>query len=120
MEQSGHGGHGDQGGHVGHGAHAVAQEHGHATVRTYILIAVVLALITIAEVAALYIPGLPVGLVITAFLLLSAIKFVLVVSFYMHLKYDSRFFTGLFGFFLLTAMGVAIAFIALFHGLYLL
>ncbi len=96
------------------------EEHGHATVRTYILIAVVLAIITIAEVAILYVPAIPVGAVITGFLVLSAAKFAMVVSFYMHLKYDSRFFTGLFGFFLLTAMGVAIAFIALFHGLYLI
>ena len=96
------------------------EEHGHATVRTYILIAVVLAIITIAEVAILYLPAIPAGAVITGFLVLSAAKFAMVVSFYMHLKYDSRFFTGLFGFFLLIAMSVAIAFIALFHGLYVL
>ena len=104
--------------HGGH--HPVAEEHGHASVRTYILIAVVLAIITIAEVAILYAEFIPVALIITAFLVLSTLKFVLVVSFYMHLKYDSRFFTGLFGFFLLIAMSVAVAFIALFHGLYLL
>ena len=104
---------------MAHHLQPMDEEHGHASVRTYIIVAVVLALITIAEVAALYSP-VPVGIVIAAFLVLSAIKFVMVVSFFMHLKYDSRFFTGLFGFFLLTAMGVAIAFIALFHGLYLL
>ena len=105
---------------MAHSLQPMEEEHGHATVRTYILIAVVLAIITIAEVAILYLPAIPAGAVITGFLVLSAAKFAMVVSFYMHLKYDSRFFTGLFGFFLLIAMSVAIAFIALFHGLYVL
>ena len=104
---------------MSHSLQPVEEEHGHATVRTYILIAVVLAIITIVEVAALYMP-IPVGILITGFLILSTAKFVMVVSFYMHLKYDSRFFVGLFGFFLLIAASVAIAFIALFHGLYLI
>ncbi len=105
---------------MAHSLQPMEEEHGHATVRTYILIAVALAIITIAEVAILYLPAIPAGAVITGFLVLSAAKFAMVVSFYMHLKYDSRFFTGLFGFFLLIAMSVAIAFIALFHGLYVL
>ena len=105
---------------MAHSLQPMEEEHGHATVRTYILIAVVLAIITIAEVAILYLPAIPAGAVITGFLVLSAAKFGMVVSFYMHLKYDSHFFAGLFGFFLLIAMSVAVAFIALFHGLYVL
>ncbi len=36
-------------------------------------------------------------MLVPALLILSALKFTLVVMFYMHLKMDSRFFTFLFG-----------------------
>jgi len=43
---------------------------------------------------------------------------VLVVGFYMHLKFDDPFFLRLFAFALIIAMTVVTAIIALFHGLY--
>ena len=50
-------------------------------------------------------------------IVLSAVKFAIVVMFYMHLKFDNRLFTGMF----LSGLGMAtftiIVFIALFHGL---
>ena len=104
-----------------HGAH----EHEHPSPRRYIEIAVVLALITITEVFVLYIPN-PAFLGIEAFrpalipifIVLSAVKFVVVVGWYMHLRFDDPFFRRMFGFALLIAMMVATAFIALFHGIY--
>ena len=47
-------------------------------------------------------------------LVLSAIKFVLVVGFYMHLKFDHPLFTGVFGFGLAVGASVITALIFLF------
>jgi len=79
---------------------AVSQEiehgaHGHPGWKTYTLIAVILAILTAAEVAVFYIPALAAALV-PILLVLSAGKFILVVMFYMHLKFDSRIFSGVF------------------------
>lgn len=97
------------------------ETHAHPGPRTYVGVALILVAITLAEVGIFYVPDFyPAfrSLLVPAFLVLSAIKFILVVSYYMHLKFDPRFFTWLFTFFLLIAMSVAIAFVALFHGLY--
>ncbi|MFS8636474.1 MAG: cytochrome C oxidase subunit IV family protein [Gemmatimonadota bacterium] len=77
-------------------AHELAhQEHGHPGTRTYIMVAVVLTIITAAEVAVAYMPALR---PVLAYILiaLSAAKFSLVVMYYMHLKFDSRIFSGVF------------------------
>ncbi|MGH7503114.1 MAG: cytochrome C oxidase subunit IV family protein [Longimicrobiales bacterium] len=66
--------------HTGH-------EGGHATVGTYVLIGIILTVITAVEVAVFYIPALS-SVLIPTLLVLSAAKFVIVVMFYMHLKYD--------------------------------
>ena len=101
----------------GHASQAVTHDdHGHPGPRQYILIAVILAVITIVEVAIFYIPGIPRPAFIAGLLALSALKFVLVVMYYMHLKFDSRIITGVFGFALLIGLAIATAFIALFHG----
>jgi len=88
-------------------------EHPHPQARQYIIIAAVLAFITGIEVAVYYInvlrPILPPTLIA-----LSALKFALVVMFYMHLKFDHPLFTGLFVFGLATAMFTFVGFLALF------
>src|SRR5678815_1274996 len=61
---------------------------GHASLKTYIQVAIVLAIITAVEVATLYVPGIPSGLLVARLLAMSVGKFVLVVGFFMHLKYD--------------------------------
>jgi cytochrome c oxidase subunit 4 len=75
----------------------------HASVGFYWMIAAVLAVITGMEVAIFYIPAIGAAMVPTL-LLLSAAKFLLVVMFFMHLKFDSWWFSGLF----LAGLSVAI------------
>src|SRR5688572_565128 len=79
-----------------HDARGVHGAHGsHASVGFYWMIAGVLGIITAMEVAIFYIPALE-GFLVPSLLVLSAAKFVLVVMFFMHLKFDSWWFTGLF------------------------
>lgn len=89
-------------------------EHEHPGYMTYLVVAVVLTVITAAEVAIFYIPALA-GVIVPLLLTLSAGKFVLVVMFYMHLKMDSRIFTGVFLAPMLLAVFVVVALIILFN-----
>ena len=93
---------------------------GHATVRTYINVAIVLALITAVEVASLYIPGIPNPLLVGGLLVMSALKFYLVVGFFMHLKYDHQIMRVLFVGPLLIAVAIILAVMALFSAFLLL
>ena len=71
-------------------------EHGaHASVGFYWMIGIILAVITGIEVAIFYIPALA-SVLVPVLLALSAAKFLLVVMFFMHLKFDSKVFTALF------------------------
>lgn len=90
-----------------HGAHA------HPGPKTYVMVALVLSIITALEVAVFYIPALS-PVLVPILLLLSAGKFILVVAFYMHLKFDSRLFSGVFVAPLVLAMLVVIALVILF------
>lgn len=76
-------------GHDGeHGPHDAVSDN------RYIVIAVILAVITAAEVAASYID---LGAVFIPLLLfMMAVKFFIVASFFMHLRFDNRVFTWLF------------------------
>jgi cytochrome c oxidase subunit 4 len=91
-------------------------EHAHPGAREYIIIATILGAITAVEVTVYYMgalrPILPHTLIV-----LSAVKFAMVVMFYMHLKFDHRIFSGMFLFGLATAAFTIIVFIALFHGI---
>jgi cytochrome c oxidase subunit 4 len=69
-------------------------EHDHVSDNRYIVIALILAAITGAEVAASYIDIGPIF--VPMLLVLMAIKFFVVVSFFMHLRFDNRIFTWLF------------------------
>src|SRR5215210_952493 len=72
-------------------------EHVHPTWSTYWKVALILFLITVGEVWAYYVPSFVAsrGFVPTL-LILSAAKFIIVVMFYMHLKYDHKLFRVLF------------------------
>lgn len=93
---------------------------GHATVRTYIQVAIVLAIITAVEVATLYIPGIPNPVLVISLLLMSALKFYLVVGFFMHLKYDHQIMRALFVGPLIIAVAIILAVMALFSAFLLL
>lgn len=85
---------------MSHGAMAVATDHGehaHPTERKYIQIAIILTFITIVEVAIYYIDWMhDSGVLVPALFVLSAAKFVTVIGYYMHLKFDAPFFRYLF------------------------
>ena len=93
---------------------------GHATVKTYIQVAIVLAIITAVEVATLYVPGIPNPVLVISLLLMSAIKFYLVVGFFMHLKYDHQIMRALFVGPLVIAVAIILAVMALFSAFLLL
>ena len=93
---------------------------GHATVRTYINVAVALAIITAVEVATLYIPGIPNVFLVTSLLAMSAVKFFLVVGFFMHLRYDHIIMRVLFVGPLVIAIAIILALMALFSAFILL
>lgn len=98
---------------------AQGHEAGHATIATYVRIAVVLTILTAIEVATLYVPGIPPHLLVAGLLIMSVIKFVLVVGYFMHLRYDHAVLKALFVGPLLIAIGIILALMALF-GAYLL
>ncbi len=67
----------------------------HPEPKQYVVVAVVLAVVTAAEVAIYYISAL--GDVIVPFLIAFAlIKFILVALWFMHLRFDNRLFRRLF------------------------
>mgnify|MGYP006282852917 FL=1 len=79
------------------------ENHEHAmTDAKYIRIALVLALITALEVSTYYVDFGP--LFLPALLIMMAIKFVMVVSYFMHLKFDSKVFSFMF----YTGLGLAL------------
>lgn len=71
-----------------------AREH-HPSPKEYIRIAVVLAVITALEVAIYYVPALA-SLLVPLLFLFAIVKFVLVVLWFMHLRFDSRTYSRFF------------------------
>ncbi len=65
--------------------------------KTYVLIALLLAVLTAMEVAVTEIAGMPDALLIPSLLIMMVIKFFVVVSYFMHLKHDAKLFK--FGFY---------------------
>jgi cytochrome c oxidase subunit 4 len=105
-------------------AHAPAPEHAHAhpTPGTYAKIGLVLFVLTALEVGLYeFTFGESAGTVgqqirpffIPLLLLLSAVKFALVAMYYMHLKNDSKLFSGVFVFSLIIATVVILALVVL-------
>lgn len=94
---------------------AMGEVHEHPTWSTYWKVAVILTLITAAEVWIYYIPAFVASHAFVPVLLaLSALKFAIVVMFYMHLKYDHRLFRALFTGPLIIAMTTIVALLFLF------
>lgn len=101
---------------VSHNGHqqVQAKEHGHPRTWEYVQIAIVLAIITGAEVMVYYQEAVR-PLIVPILLVLSACKFTLVAMFFMHLKFDNRLFSMLFSGPLVLAFAVMMAVLSLFH-----
>ncbi|HEY4132018.1 MAG TPA: cytochrome C oxidase subunit IV family protein [Gemmatimonadaceae bacterium] len=95
--------------------HAMGEVHEHPTWKQYKWVALILTLITIAEVWVYYTPFKDSPLFVPVLLIMSAVKFAIVVLFYMHLKYDHKLFKALFTGPLMIAICTLIALMALFH-----
>jgi cytochrome c oxidase subunit 4 len=88
-----------------------ATEHGLSTAG-YVRIALILAAITALEVSTYYVDfG---WLFMPALMIMMVIKFVMVVSYFMHLKFDNKLFSWLFYTGLILAVGVYCAALATF------
>src|SRR5688572_23078534 len=80
---------------AGHAHHP--DEKPHPTWKQYKWVALILTLITVVEVWIYYIPSFVASkLFVPSLLIMSAVKFAIVVMYYMHLKYDARLFRALF------------------------
>ncbi len=79
----------------GHDAHADDHRHKEPSDRQYIWIAVILAVLTALEILSTEI-GPQGSLLVPMLLVLMFIKFWIVASFFMHLRFDNRLFSFLF------------------------
>ena len=95
-----------------HGGH----DHGHDEIKfqIYVQIAMLLAVITGIEIVAVYLPFAK-WILVTSLVVLSAVKFLFVIFYFMHLRWDKPFCTILFFIGLVIAGGTAWALIALFQ-----
>src|SRR5215510_5730741 len=76
---------------------AMGEVHEHPNWSTYKWVALILTVITVIEVWVYYIPAFVASrLFVPSLLIMSAVKFAIVVMFYMHLKYDHKLFRALF------------------------
>jgi cytochrome c oxidase subunit IV len=89
-------------------------EHAHpAGPRTYVVIGLFLLLLTIMEVVVFYIPALA-AVLVPVLLLLAIAKFALVAMYYMHLRFDHRWFSYMFVGPLISAVIVVVSLLWLF------
>ncbi len=94
--------------------HAMGEVHEHPTWKQYKWVALILTLITVVEVWVYYTPFTESPLFVPALLVMSAVKFAIVVLYYMHLKYDHKIFKALFTGPLIVAICTLIALMFLF------
>ena len=94
-------------------AHDGSEVH-EVTDKQYIFIAIILAVLTAMEVASTEIGGLGAFLV-PALLIMMAVKFFIVVSYFMHLKFDSKLFSFMFYLGLIGALVLYTGMLATFH-----
>tara|TARA_B100000459_G_C8465889_1_gene152114 strand:+ start:84 stop:527 length:444 start_codon:yes stop_codon:yes gene_type:complete len=87
----------------------ITRKDGHGSPVFYAIVGLVLAVITLVEFLVFYVESLGV-LLIPIMLVLSLMKFVIVVAFFMHLRFDNKIFTILFfaGFVLAVVIGIVL------------
>ena len=93
-----------------------AADHGHheeSKFHIFVQLAMILAVITGVEIVLIYIP-LAKWLIVTSLVVLSLVKFLLVIFIFMHLKWDKLFCTVLFFIGLVLAGGTVGALMAIF------
>ena len=96
-------------------AHAPAEAHAHPSrFHIYVQIAMTLAVITGMEVIAVFLPFAH-WLIIAVLAILSVVKFMFVIFFFMHLRWDKIFCTILFFIGLILGGGTLAALLALFR-----
>ena len=96
-----------------HPAADTPHEAHHPGAVVYIWVAVILAVVTLAELLIIYLPiGRP--LMITILLVMSAGKFYTVAMFFMHLRYDDKLFSIIFGGGIALTLAILTALFALF------
>lgn len=91
------------------------ESHGHdeSKFQIYVQIAMLLAVITGVEIVAVYLPFAK-WLLVTSLVVMSAVKFLFVIFYFMHLRWDKLFCTILFFIGLVLAGGTMWALLALF------
>jgi len=96
-------------------APALAHDHSHdeSKFQIYVQIAMLLAVITGVEIVCVYLPFAK-ALLVTTLVVLSAVKFMFVIFFFMHLRWDKPFCTILFFIGLTLAGGTMWALLQLF------
>jgi cytochrome c oxidase subunit IV len=101
-----------------HAATASAPDHGHGHDESkfplYVQIAMLLAVITGVEIIAVFLPFAK-WFLVTILVVLSTVKFMFVIFYFMHLRWDKPFCTILFFIGLVLAAGTMWALIALFN-----
>ena len=97
---------------AGPGREPTPHARAHASVRTYVVIAIVLTVLTALEFAVIYIRALT-PILVPLLLVMSAGKFALVALFFMHLRYDRPVLTTLFAGPLIIAIAVILAMLTL-------
>lgn len=96
--------------------HSADSGHGHAEAskfHIFVQLAMILAVITGVEIVLIYIP-LVKWFIVTSLVILSLVKFMLVIFIFMHLKWDKLFCTILFFIGLVLAGGTVAALMAIF------
>ena len=88
---------------------------GHPGERSYVNIAIILAVITAGEVATYYFEEELGGALVPLLMVMMAVKFVMVAMWFMHLKFDSRLFSRVFSAGIVLAIGVYVAMLASFR-----
>jgi cytochrome c oxidase subunit IV len=98
---------------VSHGHHHDDTSHDVSKFQIYVQIAMLLAIITGIEIVAVYLP-FPKWLLVTALVVMSTVKFMFVIFYFMHLRWDKPFCTILFFIGLGLAAGTMWGLLALF------
>jgi cytochrome c oxidase subunit 4 len=89
--------------------------HAHPSDRSYVGIALILALITAAEVGTFYLEDELGSVLVPVLLVMMVVKFAMVAGWFMHLRFDSNLFTRMFVSGIVLAVTVYVAFLAAFE-----